>query len=59
MRKYEGEVSLIKWHNSIAHATNKCIIFRTIIHDEIDRNILKFPNENMEVDENPFPLEFY
>ena len=59
MRKYEGEVSLIKWHNSIAHATNKSIIFRIIIHGEIDRNNLKFPTENMEVDENPFPLEFY
>lgn len=52
----EGEVTLIKWHNSIAHATNKCILFRISIHDKIDRNILKFPNQNMEVDENPFPL---
>jgi hypothetical protein len=46
-----------KWHSTYTHATNSCVTFRNVIHDKIDRNVLKFPEapqESMAVDANPF-----
>ena len=47
-----------KYHNSSNHTTNACWRFRNVIHDRIDKGILKFPDkkEAMAIDEDPFPL---
>ena len=46
-----------KYHNSWNHTTNACWDFKNVIHDRINKGILKFPNkkETMEIDEDPFP----
>ncbi|KAI5327033.1 hypothetical protein L3X38_026429 [Prunus dulcis] len=44
-----------KWHNVWSHATNSCLVFRNVVHDLIDRKVLKFPEKAiMGVDQNPF-----
>jgi hypothetical protein len=48
-----------KWHSTYTHATKSCVTFRNVVHDKIDRNVLKFPKipqENMAVDADPFPF---
>ena len=49
-----------KYHNSWNHTTNACWGFRNVIHDRINKGILKFPNKKkkktMAIDEDPFPL---
>lgn len=43
--------------NSFTHFTNKCVVFRNIIQDRIDKKLLRFPNDAgaMKVNTNPFP----
>ena len=45
-----------KYHNSWNHTTNACWGFKNVIHDRINKGILKFPNkkETTEIDEDPF-----
>ena len=48
-----------KWHSTYTHATKSYVSFRNMVHDKIDRNVLKFPEipqENMAVDADPFPF---
>ena len=48
-----------KWHSTYTHATKFCVIFRNVVHDKIDKNVLKFPKipqESMAVDADPFPF---
>ena len=47
-----------KYHNSWNHTTNACWGFRNVIHDRINKGILKFPDkkEAMAIDEDSFPL---
>ena len=47
-----------KCHNSWNHTTNACWGFRNVIHDRINKGILKFPdkNEAMTIDKDPFSL---
>ena len=47
-----------KYHNSRNHSTNACWSFRNIIHDWINKGILKFPEkkEVMVIDEDLVPL---
>ena len=44
--------------NSWNHSANACWGFKNIIHDKINKGILKFldKKEAMEIDEDPFPL---
>ena len=46
-----------KYHNSWNHTTNACWGFKNVIHNRINKGILKFPDkkETMAIDENPFP----
>ena len=46
-----------KYHNSWNHTTSACWGFINVIHDKINKGILKFPNkkEAMAIDEDPFP----
>ena len=45
------------YHNSWNHTTNACWGFINVIHDRINKGILKFPNKKkvMAIDEDPFP----
>ena len=47
-----------KYYNSWNHTTNTCWGFIIVIHDRINKGILKFPNkkEAMEIDKDPFLL---
>ena len=47
-----------KYHNSWNHTTNACWGFRNVIHDRINKGILKFPDkkEAMAIDEDHFPI---
>lgn len=44
-----------KWHNSFTHSTNKCVLFRNVIQERMNK-LLQFLNEieAMEVDTNAF-----
>ncbi|KAM1050315.1 hypothetical protein ACFX2A_032773 [Malus domestica] len=44
-----------KYHNSTKHATNNCVIFRDDIQSWIDKGKLKFPENCITVDTDPFP----
>ncbi|CAI0472852.1 unnamed protein product [Linum tenue] len=47
-----------KWHNSMSHATDSCVIFRNILQDAIEKGRIKFPEpkkDAMLVDTDPFP----
>ena len=46
-----------KYHNSWNHSTNACWGFINVMHDKINKGILKFldKKEVMEIDEDPFP----
>ena len=46
-----------KYQNSWNHTPNACWGFRNVIHDRINKGILKFPDKKkaMAIDEDPFP----
>ena len=46
-----------KYHNSWNHTTNACWGFKNVIHNKINKWILKFlgKKESMAIDEDPFP----
>ena len=47
-----------KYHNSWNHTTNACWGFKNVIHDRINKVILKYHDKKkaMTIDEDPFPL---
>ncbi|CAI0374579.1 unnamed protein product [Linum tenue] len=47
-----------KWHNSMSHATDSCVVFHNILQDAIEKGRIKLPEpkkDAMMVDTNPFP----
>ncbi|CAL1358950.1 unnamed protein product [Linum trigynum] len=47
-----------KWHNSMSHATNSCVVFRNVLQDAIHKGRIRFPDpkkDAMTVDTDPFP----
>ncbi|CAL1390186.1 unnamed protein product [Linum trigynum] len=47
-----------KWHNSMSHATDSCVVFRNVLQDAIEKGRIKFPEakkDAMLVDTDPFP----
>ncbi|CAN1836506.1 hypothetical protein LINPERHAP1_LOCUS34796 [Linum perenne] len=47
-----------KWHNSMSHSTDSCVVFRNILQDAIEKGRIKFPEarkDAMLVDTDPFP----
>ena len=46
-----------EYHNSWNHTTNACWGFKNVIHNKINKGILKFPDkkEVIAIDEDPFP----
>ncbi|XP_068344173.1 uncharacterized protein [Pyrus communis] len=45
-----------KYYNSSKHTTHNCVVFRDAIQSWIDKGKLKFPEKQMAIDVNPFPL---
>ncbi|KAM1426888.1 hypothetical protein ACFXTO_019522 [Malus domestica] len=45
-----------KYHNSTKHTTNNCIVFHDDIQSWINKGKLKFPEKQMAVNIDPFPL---
>ncbi|CAN0858222.1 hypothetical protein LINGRAHAP2_LOCUS7138 [Linum grandiflorum] len=49
-----------KWHNSMSHSTDSCIVFRNVLQDAIEKGRIKFPEprkDAMMVDTDPFPAK--
>ncbi|KAM1699702.1 hypothetical protein ACFX2K_031020 [Malus domestica] len=44
-----------KYHNSTKHATNNCVVFHDDIQSWINKGKLKFPENHMTDDTDPFP----
>ncbi|CAN0925458.1 hypothetical protein LINGRAHAP2_LOCUS34772 [Linum grandiflorum] len=47
-----------KWHNSMSHSTDHCVVFRNVLQDAIEKGLVKFPEpkkDAMLVDTDPFP----
>ncbi|KAM1939580.1 hypothetical protein ACFX13_027407 [Malus domestica] len=44
-----------KYHNSSKHTTNNCVVFRDNVQSWIDNGKLRFPENKISVDTNPFP----
>lgn len=44
----------ISWHDPYSHATNDCNVFRHQVQSAIHDGRLKFDEEKMQLDDNPF-----